>query len=72
MIIESQQAIGKCDNCEKNNATHGAVAQGATGRYCEVMWICKACAIKWAGGEENILTYEDALKKCEKDGYPDF
>jgi len=74
MIIQSQQASGPCDNDCGNEATHGVIAQGATGRFCEVMWICKACAIKWAGGEENILTHEEAFRKCEEDptGYPDF
>jgi hypothetical protein len=49
MIIKSFQASGPCDNDCGNEATHGVVQQGATGRFCEVMWICKACAIKWAG-----------------------
>lgn len=72
MIVESVQATGNCDNCDTNEATHGALARGATGRYCEVLWVCKDCAIQWAGGEENILTLEDARKECEKDGYADF
>jgi hypothetical protein len=38
------------------------------------MWICKACAIKWAGGEDKILSHQDAFEKCENTpgGWPDF
>jgi len=75
MIIESEQADGPCDNCDKGTATHGAVQQGATGRYCEVMWICKTCAIKWVQGDETqILTTQEARDKCNANpyGYADF
>ena len=73
MIVKSEQARGKCDNCETNEATHGCVAQGATGRYCEVMWICKPCALKWAP-EDEILTTQEGRDKCNADpqGYADF
>jgi hypothetical protein len=76
MIIKSDQASGCCDNDHEccDSATHGVVTQGATGRYCEVMWLCKSCAIQWAGGEENILTAKEAREKCNADprGYADF
>lgn len=61
MIIKSDQAHGDCDVCERPGATHAAIAKGATGRYCEVMWLCKPCAIGWVDGEEGqILPAEEA------------
>lgn len=64
MIIKSDQAHGPCDSCPANQtATHGALAQGATGRFCEVLWLCKLCAIRMAQGEANILTAEEARDK---------
>jgi len=77
MIIKSEQANGDCDNGCEVAATHGAVAQGATGRWCEVMWVCESCANKWAGGAEKVLTAQQAREKIEAGedgltGYPDF
>jgi hypothetical protein len=80
MIIHSAQAkstgAGPCDACHTSDHSlaYAAVAQDATGRHCEVMWICKPCAIKWAGGEEHILTTENARELCNyKPGaYADF
>jgi hypothetical protein len=76
MIIKSHQASGPCDNDHEccGTATHGVVTQGATGRFCEVMWICRECAIQWAGGEDKILSHQDAFEKCENDptGWPEF
>ena len=74
MIIKSIQASGPCDNDCGNEATHGVVQQGATGRFCEVMWICAACAVKWAGGRDKILSHQEAFEKCENTpgGWPDF
>lgn len=64
MIIKSDQARGKCDCCGNHESNYGALNQGATGRWCEVMWICRECAINWANGEENILTAEEARLQC--------
>jgi hypothetical protein len=73
MIAVSEQASGKCDTAEcQATATHGGVARGATGRYCEVLWFCKSCAARIAGGEENILTTDQAREKADKDGWADF
>lgn len=38
----------KCDWCHKEKGTsykrgYAYIAQGATGRWCEVMWLCDAC-----------------------------
>lgn len=73
MIIKSDQARGKCDECGLHQSTHAALNQGATGRWCEVMWICHKCAVRWAGGEDNILTAEQARDKCNVgNGWADF
>jgi len=62
-----------CDLCEAEVATITAVAQGATGRYCPVLAVCKDCApsIGYHGGAISI---EDARAKCDADpkGYADF
>lgn len=57
MIIRSEQAFGKgCDGCGQDvDMEFAAVAKGATGRHCEVLWLCESCATTWAGGEEHIL-----------------
>ena len=67
MIIKSDQARGSCDCC--SSATHGALAQGATGRDCEVMWLCESHAIDWAHGAENIVPAETARLQIELDGF---
>jgi len=71
MIIHSEQASGKCDSCGKGNATLGCVAQGATGRWCEVMWICEDC-----GPEDPaaIKTAKEARAEIEAsgNGWPEF
>lgn len=74
MIIKLEQARGPCDNCDSKQATHGVVLQGNTGRYCEVMWICEDCAIKWAGSKLNILETYEARHICNEDpkGWADF
>ena len=63
-----------CDLCEAEVATVTAVAQGATGRYCPVLAVCKDCApdIGYEGG--TLLSIEDARAKCDADpkGYADF
>ena len=38
----------ECDQCGRTDGTtyqkkYAIIAQGATGRWCEVMWICDAC-----------------------------
>jgi len=72
MIIISPQAHGKPDCCGEGEATHAVIAQGATGRWCEVMWICAACAAEWAGGEEKIKDADTARELCDENGYADF
>lgn len=76
MIIKSDQARGACDACDRvgHPATHGVIQQGATGRYCEVMWICRECAIAWSGGEHNIMTAQEGRDECNADenGWADF
>ena len=76
MIIESNQARGKCDTCQNESveSTHAAVAEGNTGRFCEVLWLCSKCAIEMAGGKEEILTYDQAVDHIynETNGFPDF
>lgn len=72
MIIESEQASGECDHCNKNRATHGVVSQGATGRWCETIWLCRQCAVDWAGGEDKILSTAAARRRCNQNGWADF
>lgn len=72
MIIKRETTNpGKCDICDDAPATHAAVARGATGRYCEVIWGCPKCL---GAGDENVLSYSDAYKEIERraDGFADF
>jgi hypothetical protein len=48
MYVRSEQASGSCDTCDKGKATIGYVAKGATGRNCEVLWICEDCVAEGA------------------------
>lgn len=72
MIIRRETANpGKCDICDERPATHAAVARGATGRYCEVLWGCPECL---NADPEKVLSYSDAYREIKRlgDGYPDF
>lgn len=70
MLVKSEQipAGTKCDQCGDRPATLGHVAQGATGRWCEVMWVCRPC-----GGKDGIPA-EEARQRIwdEGNGWPDF
>jgi len=45
------------------------IAQGATGRWCEVMW----CGPEHAKEHGYVaISYEEAFAKAEADGYADF
>lgn len=78
-LIKSDQARGECDefNCTKH-ATLGVVQQGATGRYCEVMWLCDACGRKLYGlGPDVKIKPAEELRqeiraKNSVHGWPDF
>ena len=63
-----------CDLCEAEVAEVTAVAQGATGRYCPVLAVCKDCAptVGWDGKE--LMSIEDARKWCDSqpNGWADF
>lgn len=75
MLVKSEQIPSgtKCDVCEKNPALLGHVARGASGRWCEVMWVCYACGcangpapISAAEGRERIRAMD------AKPNWPDF
>lgn len=69
------RAGDKCDWCSSEEVTfeerYAMVAQGATGRYCEVMWICDDCGNKQEG---EVLTVEAARDYCDAqpNAYADF
>lgn len=52
-----------CDMCDKNQATLGCLCQGATGRVCEVMWICDECGPQ---DETKIHDPEEAAQNIQK------
>jgi len=70
MYINSEAARGVCDMCDTKPATVGILATGATGRVCEVMWICSACVPEGA----EVKSAEAARAEIEAygNGYPDF
>lgn len=57
-LIKSEQARGVCDNsrsafgdhsnlCKSGKSNeYACLCQGATGRVCEVIWMCEDCAAK--------------------------
>jgi len=56
MLIKKSFA-SECDTCDAPGPhPHGAaaLAQGATGRWCEVLWLCRTCA------DEPVMTAEEA------------
>jgi len=55
MVVTGASAQGKCDYCSDKPATLSALCRGATGRVCEVMWICVDCD----GGEKDRPTADD-------------
>lgn len=63
-----------CDACDAPGPyPHGAaaVARGATGRWCEVLWICEKCAA--AQGEVTPrLAAADYIFSLGDNDWPDF
>ena len=53
----------KCDYCDENPAQnikgYADVAQGYSGRWCEVMWMCDSC------GDERVNDGAQALHVTE-------
>ena len=51
VIVDSVQHSGcECDMCfegTKFEQRAAMLARGATGRWCEVLWICDDCAVKY-------------------------
>ena len=65
-----------CDSCD--SPFHGvgaaALAQGATGRWCEVLWLCSRCASKMCPSDE-IMSPEYAahlISQMPQPSWPDF
>ena len=58
--------LDKCDVCEKSSdAGYAVVVQGATGRWCEVLWICQECLPYRPG---IAYTEEDARERAASIG----
>lgn len=69
MIIEREcKSPGPCDICGAPSNDFAHVARGATGRWCEVLWICQSCAGK--GGEP--LSAEEARQRIGAMGGGDY
>ena len=72
LIRNSDQHDGRtcdfCDFAESFDLRLALVIQGATGRFCEVMWACD----EHADGSE--IDVEEARKICDNtpDGWADF
>jgi hypothetical protein len=65
----------ECDTCGKTEGTtyrdrYAIIAQGATGRWCEVMWICDVC-----GKAHEALSPAKSAEEARNtlpSGYADF
>ncbi len=65
-----------CDSCD--SPFHGvgaaALAQGATGRWCEVLWLCPSCTSRFTPRDE-IMSPEYAahlISQMPQPSWPDF
>ncbi len=75
-----QRDGAECDWCIESGAGityqkhYAFVARGATGRYCEVMWLCDSCGDNQADGRE-VPTADEARDEIDSRGpdhYADF
>ena len=87
MIIHGSDQMGdlvsditNCDRCDRTRLQgvsfskgYAIIAQGATGRYCEVMWFCDTCGKEQLRGKPS-KSAEEARKwvKEEGDGWAEF
>lgn len=70
----------ECDECQNQGLTtyakgYAYVARGATGRWCEVIWICDACgelAEKRQGAEALDVTAARELIATHNGDWSDF
>ncbi len=56
-----------CDQCQEETGVtfekrYAHVAQGATGRWCEVLWICDRCGDDY----DNAMTAHEARTWCNQ------
>jgi hypothetical protein len=68
----------KVNHCDFTDRSYAApvdgvafIAQGATGRWCEVMW-CGPEEAAAKGYDKAVISYEEAVAKAETTGYVDF
>lgn len=78
MFVRSE-SVWNCDSCGKSGTPGVAcIAQGATGRWCEVLSFCEACVnfgsdVGFCPSSASKLTpIEDAVKHACKTGSCDF
>ena len=57
--------LDKCDTCEKSSDKgYSVVVQGATGRWCEVLWFCAECCPR----PGIVYTLEEARERAASIG----
>jgi len=69
MLIKREYPAPECDFCQGDKAEFAFIAQGATGRWCEVMWVCSACC---EDGGNNAMPVDKAREMADNNGYADF
>lgn len=65
----------RCDNaCAATNMRPGVsyIARGATGRYCEVLWICEDCADKSVMAQAVTIEKAREWANNQPDSWADF
>jgi hypothetical protein len=67
LIKQSEQSpiTGDCDLCGTPDSEHGEhyafIARGATGRWCEVLWVCDVCGSQREDSDdEPVMTAKQA------------
>lgn len=67
MIVNGQN-WNDCDCCGKPKTAHyGAVAQGATGRWCVVLSVCDDC-LDAQGAREDVVDIVEARERVTGPG----
>jgi hypothetical protein len=68
MLIKLERPLGTCEDCSEA-ATFAIIAQGATGRWCDVLGFCEAHI-----DTTTAIPASEARRKIDEaqDGYADF
>jgi len=67
MLVKKEIPGAECDFCILGKGEYAYIAQGATGRWCEVMWTCSRCT-----DTAKAVELDKAREIANNNGYADF